>query len=530
MWNLPSTSLQGVTVLASSAASSPSRVQLFGQLGPDVFTLFSGGNRLLYERAVLAVYEDFFRSDLFFPTEAQVVANIYGCLSAQPELWAEDEASIDLDRLVTRSGKRVRRRRVTGADSEATGSLISRSRHIYNRMIQTGWLDEVSYGLRTTVEMPAGPMRLAEFLCSLKEGGAEQLGGLVIEVRNAIRAVREKPEENALGLNKAAQDAARFGRYLRSVLAALREVDRQILSSETLAERLRHYFEDFVERLLLRDYSAISTTAHPYRHRRAILSSLDALEDSDVDLAAIADAYREARLVPTSEAARDLVQEDLFRIRNVFERIEQSFEAIQQHRSRLEMKLRNVVRYAGRRTGFLQRSDDVIQRLDDALFAGAKIVAIEGMIEPRIPVIASDLLARPRGTRPVIVDTDLALPPSDPVRTFRRQLERDYLDRMTLSPAKVSRFLEKRVVPFGRASAATMWIDTVDDFLAFEAVRLLVAGGLGSDPASRLAAALEGRFAFTPSPDRVSNEWLDCEGFEISRLDDTITLENGHAG
>jgi hypothetical protein len=184
-------------------------------------------------------------------------------------------------------------------------------------MLQTGWLDESSYGLKTTVEMPAGPMRLAEFLCSLKEGGAEQLGGLVVEVRNAIRAVREKPAENALGLSKAAQDAARFGRYLRSVLAALREVDRQVLSSETLADRLRHYFEDFVERVLLRDYTSIATTAHPYRYRRAILASLDALEDSEIDLAAVADAYLEARLVPDAQGARDLVHEDLFRIRRV---------------------------------------------------------------------------------------------------------------------------------------------------------------------------------------------------------------------
>src|SRR6185312_1729489 len=50
-----------VGILASSAVSSvsdASRPQLFGQLGPDIFTVFSGGNRLLYERAILAVYDD----------------------------------------------------------------------------------------------------------------------------------------------------------------------------------------------------------------------------------------------------------------------------------------------------------------------------------------------------------------------------------------------------------------------------------------------------------------------------------------
>lgn len=502
---------------------------LFGQLGPDIFTVFSGGNRRLYERAILAVYDELYRSDLLFPTEAEVVGVIYGCLTRDPSLWAEDETAVDLDRLETRTGRRVRRRRVAGVDDQATGTAINRSRHIYNRMLQTGWLDEASYGLKTTVEMSSGAMRLAEFLCSLKEGSAEQLGGLVVEVRNAIRAVREKPTENALGLNKAAQDAARFGRYLRSVLAALREVDRQVLSSDTLAERLRHYFEDFVERVLLRDYTAISTTAHPYRHRRAILAALDELEDSEIDLAAIAGAYLEARLVSDGQAARDLVQEDLFRIRRVFERIEESFEAIQQHRSRLETRLRNVVRYAGRRTSFLQRSEHVIQALDDALAKGLDDFAIRGMIEPRVPVIGPELLARPRGSRTEISDSDLALPPLDPIREFRRRLEREYLDRLTVSPTKVSRFLERNVLPFCETSAASMSIETVDDFLAFEAIRIMVAGGLGADGRSRLAKALEGRFELTAAEDQVSNEWLECRGFRVRRLDDSITLEVGNA-
>lgn len=522
----------GVGVLASSTALFPpdgQRPQLFGQLGPDIFTIFSGGNRQLYERAILTVYNELYRSDLLFPTEAEVVGVIFACLTRYPGLWTEDETAVDLDRLVARTGRRVKRRRVAGVDDQATGTAISRSRHIYNRMLQTGWLDETSYGLKTTVEMPSGAMRLAEFLCSLTEGGAEQLGGLVIEVRNAIRAVREKPAENALGLNKAAQDAARFGRYLKSVLAALRDVDRQVLSSDTLADRLRHYFEDFVERVLLRDYTAIATTAHPYRHRRAILAALDALEDSEIDLAAVADAYLEARLVPDGQAARDLVQEDLFRIRRVFERIEESFEAIQQHRSRLETRLRNVVRYAGRRTSFLQRSEHVIQALDDMLANGANALDIRGMIEPRVPMIAPDLLAKPRGSRAPISDVDLALPPFDPIRELRRRLEREYLARLAVSPAQVSRFLERRVPPFGVASAASMRIETIDDFLAFEAIRLMIAGGVGADSGSRLAKALEGRFELTVAEDRISNEWLDCGGFQVKRLDDSITLEAGDA-
>lgn len=514
--------LQPPPVLVSPQAA------LFGQLGVDVFTVFAGGNRRLYERAVLAVYEQLYRSDLMFPTQAEVVAVIYECLTREPELWSEDEAPVDLDRLVTRSGRRVRRRRVEGADTGATGVVITRSRHIYNRLLQTGWLDEATYGLKVTVEMPSGPMRLAEFLCTMRDGTAEQLGGLVVEVRNAIRAVREKPGENALGLNKAARDASAFGRYLRSVLSALREVDRQVLASDTLADRLRHYFEDFVARVLLRDYTAISTTAHPYRHRREILQSLDLLEESDGDLSALADAYLEARLVADRAAALNLVYEDLNRIRRVFERIEEAFEAIQRHRARLEVRLRNVVRYAGRRTSFLERSTAVIRGLDMLVIDGRRAdTEPRGVIEPRIPFVAPTLLAKARGVRSSIEVVDLAIPPPDPLRELRRRLEREYLDRLTVSPAKLSRFLQKQVPPFGQMRAAHVRIEDVEDFLAFEALRGLVAGGLNLPLSGRMASMMNGRFELSAQGDgRVDNDWIECADFLIRRLDDSVTMES----
>ncbi len=504
---------------------------LFGQLNEDIFSVFGGANRRFYERAILTIYREFFRSELLFPSQAEVVSAIYSFLASEPSLWGEDEAPVQLDRLVSRGGRRVRRRRVAGVDGQVTGTAISRSRHIYNRLIEAGWLEESHYGLKVTVDMPSGAMRLAEFLTSLSEGPVEQLGGLVVEVRNAVRAVREKPLENALGLNKAARDAAAFGRFLRSVLSALREIDRQVLASDSLAKRLRHYFEDFVERVLLRDYSAIATTGHPYRHRHTILAALDALEDSEGDISSIAQAYLEARLAPDTAKARDAVNADLLGIRTVFDRINEAFEAIQQHRSRLETKLRNVVRYAGRRGGYLKRSENVISKLDRTLRSESWPEAdIRGAIEPRQLVLSPSLLARPRTARVGVTGEPLVLPAPDPLLQLRRRLEREYLERLTVTPAQIARFLERRVPPFGEAPASAMWIETVDDLLAFEAVRLAVAAGIGSTAESRFLKQFAGHFKFVAGEGiDVDNEWLACPGFLVRRLGDDVTLDRSHA-
>ncbi len=503
------------------------RLPMFGQLSPDIFTVLAGANRRLYEHVILAIYAEFYRSDIAFPSEAEVVSLVYRQFASCPDLWVE-EVPVDLDRLVSHGGRRVRRRRVAGADEDATGTVIARSRQIYNRLVATGWLEEARYGLKITVDMPAGAMRLAEFLCSMRDGASEQLGGLVAEVRNAIEAVRAAPAERALGLNKAAQDAAAFGRYLRSVLSALREVDHKVLSAENVGDRLRHYFEDFIERVLLRDYAAIATTAHPYRFRHSILRAVDELEGSEADLDRMAGAYLEARLAQDPGSARALVADDLASIRRVFDSIEEAFRRIQQHRGRLETRLRNVVRYAGRRGGFLERSEALILRLD--IFQERRDVALDAptLIEPRQTVLAPSLLARARGVRTSVTGGDLMLPSRDPVRELRRRLEREYFDRLAVTGAQVARFLERRIPPFGEVGASSLWLETLDDFLAFEALRLAI---VADAPGAGLAALqLDKSFAVVANDAVVNNEWLACPGFTIRRLDDAVTLDARHAG
>jgi hypothetical protein len=500
---------------------------LFGHLNPDIFTLFSGSNRFLYERVLISIYEGFYRSDLHFPAQLDVIRLIYDTLGDNAALWRDDEAPAQLDEIVGRKGRRMRRRRVETADVDATNEAMGRARQVYYRLIQTGWLEESRYGLKVTVDMPPGAMRLAEFLCALREGLSEQLGGLVVQVKNGLEALRVNAGENALGLHKAAKDAASFGRYLRSVLSALREIDKQVLASETIGRRLRHYFEDFVERVLLQDYAAISTTSHPYRFRHRIFEALDAIEDSVTDVGAIAEAYVEARIAADPASGRETVYDDLHKVRRVFEQIQEAFERIQQHRARLETRLRNTVRYAGRRSGsFLRRSEPLLLQMDRLIAAGRGDFPIPGPIEPRQSILSPFLLARARGSRAPVVSGILVLPSPDPLRELRKRLEREYLERLAVTPEQVSRFLERRVPPFGEVDASRFPISDVDDFLAFEVLRLTVASALHGETDDRFGRHLAENFSFARSGRAlVDNEWLSCPDFRVARRGDHVTLE-----
>jgi hypothetical protein len=58
----------------------------------------------------------------------------------------------------------------------------------------------------------------------------------------------------------------------------------------------------------------------------------------------------------------------------------------------------------------------------------------------------------------------------------------------------------------------------------------VVAGGLGTDIRSALSAALHNRFEFMRDDRQdISNDWFDCPGFIVRRLDGDIALGIDHA-
>src|SRR5690606_12925747 len=118
------------------------------------------------------------------------------------------------------------------------------------------------------------------------------------------------------------------------------------------------------------------------------------------------------------------------------------------HRGRLETRLRNTVRYAGRQSGgFLQRSERIVRFLDRLLQRPGLDPIVPGPMEQQRELLSPFLLARPRSARPPVVSGVLDLQMLTPVQIYRRDLQREYLDRLNVRPAQVQRFLERRVLP-----------------------------------------------------------------------------------
>ncbi len=453
-------------------------MNLFGQLHEDAFLLFSRANRHLYAQLVTGLFEHFFSDTVTFPNRLEVVGYIYDLLRNQPELWTDDGEDLSGVADVRTTGRRIRRSR---SEDGRQDLLLDHAYRAYGRLLDTGWLEEESYGLKITVDMPPAAMLLAERLSAIRKGLATSFRGVVVTIRNALASVvNSDGRSNAVGLNKAAEMAVRFSRELRAVLSSLRSIERDILASESLNERLSTFVQDFIGKLVLKDFESIYKTNHPYRFKQEILGYVDAISDEGHTRDQIVDGYVEGEVSSTRGEAGLQLDQDLFTIRNVFDNVDQTYERINVYRVRLEGRLRNVLKYAElgdhrhsqRITGLTARLDQILTGLDEVGMMGwLDDRQPMGFVLPEVIPWASHLLAQPRIPKPPVEAAAVRRPQFDPVHAAFRRLLRDYNDLFVVETARVLRFLDRRVPPGHTGEARWLSIECVEDFLAFEQLR-----------------------------------------------------------
>jgi hypothetical protein len=507
---------------------------LFRHLSDDAFLIFGGSNRKLYEECLVRIYNRYFVGPLSFPTQAEVVHEIYDALRDNPGLWTDEETLYALPDLVSKNRRRVRKLKPQvpsgsdfGGGTKKAASMadlaLQRARHIYVRLVRCGWLEEERFGLRVTVDMPMGPMLLLETLSSLRAGVSTRLGGVVTQIRASLVSLRERPSDSALALRQSREDSERFARSLRAILSSLKTIQKSIMGSKSRAERLETIFDDFIGQLVLKDFSSLYTVNDPLRHRGEILNLIQDLSFDRPALEAIGAVYHENGLaVSPQEGALD-AEGDLIAIEQIFSQIGEMCDRIDSFRKQLEQRLRNTVSYAERgRNGFAERAQELLYRVDRLLDrdrADAMDPLVEGVLQPIFSPWADHLQAQPREPREAVKTSEIRPRLKNRAMQIYKAMREAYADRVNPKPEAVRRFLEKQVPPFGRTEARWIKIDSVDDFIAFDAVRRALHAG---NP------AITEHFALTPlGPDAAphDSDWITCENFEIRRLGDDVAPE-----
>ncbi|QRM32774.1 Wadjet anti-phage system protein JetA family protein [Microvirga sp. VF16] len=500
-------------------------MSLFRYLSDDAFLIFSRKHRYLYEAALLEVHERFFSSGAIFPTPQEVTHVIYDLVARRPELLFDGEDPGEgLPEVVSKGRRRLK---FAGNGGETGDRVLRTAKLVYQGLVRTGWLEEEEYGLKITVDMPMGALLVVQRLSSLNSDVSQRFGGLVVHIKTSLELVEglsaerspEKASTAVHALREARVQADQFVKTLRAILSDLKRIRKSLIESQNLRQKMDTYFEEFIGELILKDFQAILTFNHPYRFRDQIVSTARRIAYTEDLLAIIADGYMEIGVSPDAQAARDETVSDLLSIEGTFETVGDMFERIAQFRRALESRLRNTVKYAeqGER-GLASRARDLVIRMESLLLASPDRYAratVPITIEPVATPWSERQLAPQRQARQPIEARPLAKRLHDPIYEFRKRMRADYLERVSPSPERVKRFLERVTPPYHTTEARFIEIQTVDDFLAFDAARRYA---LTNEVPPLLSREFE--FEYLPGSEPHDSEWLRCSNFVVRRRGD----------
>jgi len=140
------------------------------------------------------------------------------------------------------------------------------------------------------------------------------------------------------------------------------------------------------------------------------------------------------------------------------------------------------------RTGWKSRR--FVRRLDGLLGRGRHPTAtIEWSLEPLRSPWSEFHHAPSREPRKPLIAQPLADRPTDPLYELRKQLRLQYIARISPGPAKVRNFLENTCLRPAPRRPAFFSLETVDDFLAFDAARRFALDRGGAAGASTVFRA-----------------------------------------
>jgi hypothetical protein len=461
---------------------------LFSHLPPRLFAPLASSARRAYARLLLALYRRFFDGEAFGAHRKEDVLAF---------IALEIERNADMaDAFAAEAGN---------ADLSQDPAMV------YRNLREAGWIDEHSQGYVIVVDIDASVAMLYESLAAINDGEAIHFGGTLAAIQSVIEKLGQEPAERASTLADSAQRARRFQQHLGAIVGSLRLYEKAITRRPEPAHILAHFFDQFVEKTLIVDYRALKTRNNPFRHRDAIIAAIGTYEADDAVTEALARGYVEQGLAVTADEAQAKVRQHLHLVKTVFWRAEERLEDIDAFRIRLERRIARTITYMSQvDASITARLTGMIQHLAAGTREWADELPIDSDLTDHIRCWGPDDLSTPRSSPVRVAPTIMPIREPDPRVTEYDRLRREYLLRLTITPAKIEDYLERALAGRTRLNASEFPIENTEQALIFQRMRM-IATMPQTDIATRW------RITFTDGP-LIATPWTVCSDFIMERI------------
>ena len=384
---------------------------------------------------------------------------------------------------------------------------------IYRRLRDCGWLREIDgVGYRRETFMPRVAASLISALDGISKGPVSRLGSTCQGIYGAIRSVRPNPAHGAINIEFAANCARTFFAELSAMAASCQEVAYLLKEEHTSNKLFETFFEDFLQGILLTDYSKLNLTSHPYRYRAVTIEEIFAIFDSPETLSQMSEKHHKENETESVAASLALIEKDLNDINKVFEGIDILLKRIEHYRSTMTRRAREAMQYAlaavpelGKRLDLLVENISVQPDNDiklPSLQISENYVGVERFYRPKV---------KPLPPEATSVDKKQ---PSIEVIAQNRAADA-YIRRRAPSPKRIMKLLERALGDNQSTTTDTIVINDLDDFIAYLQMRDLLHDAV---PPSSPYAPLIKLYRLSPVPGEFTeNDYLIAPKIYIER-------------
>ncbi|MBO0759494.1 MAG: hypothetical protein J2P54_26945, partial [Bradyrhizobiaceae bacterium] len=311
-------------------------------------------------------------------------------------------------------------------------------------------------------------------------------------------------------IRNAARSAKSFMHHLRSISSAVRHIEEELVGQTDLRSLFRIFFDDFVERFLISDFKRLKSSTNPFRFRRKIIDTAEAILGDEMRMIALSEAYIREGRGERIEDAYNLISQELRLVISVFERIGDYLDLIEATNQRLERRIENTLRFMDCITeARTERIVEAIAKLGS--LPGGHGVELAIPISPLAdePVIGREDLYQYKRSKEPLKPQKLRRALPDPAFLAYRSALDAYRARATITAAKMAAYVEAALRDRVEARACEFPLASLDDLFVFERLRGL---------AQLEDGALGARYQVELLRDTFESEWISCRNFLVRRL------------
>lgn len=363
-------------------------------------------------------------------------------------------------------------------EEELETPIAIRAHGIVNVLVESGWLFQRRRGL---VDMITVRPVIAQFYTVLSEFAYHEPEFLGSKVRSILLNLRAVDSGEASGdqYAEAAKQAKRCMAHIANTGCRVQDLMDALLKRTSTRDFVHGFFEEYIEKVFIADYSELRTRDHPLQYRSAIIAMTMQFQHDPDKSASLIDWYQEKVASGDRLKAEVLYERDtrlLLRLRDIDDQLRRLDEEIRDANQRAV----TFIEYKLRAPKQLDKLIAKALRSVDSIEEGA--IALPAALGRRH---ASEWgLARPRQLARLSVSTDVERAPPTIEELAMEALRRRMAESRMVKPVHLANYVGRHLSGKNKVSSDELTITSINDLCCYQRL-LLIASRSDCPPAMR---------------------------------------------